>query len=144
MKVHKRKKQNSTTVERGKLKLSISASQRIIAILMEDGKMTVGAISSRLGKKNNSFVNRVIRGESVLTFDQVGMLLNQVGVALGAKAVKAIRDVTTDDVMSAVHVAFTSAKREAIGTGRVATKKVLRTFGRMAQIVGAVVEGAGS
>ncbi len=136
---------NDARFVNGQVRLSVPVSQRIIKILMEDGKrkMTVSEISEKLGRNSNDFVLRVIRGDSVLTAQQLGMLIDSVGVAIGAGALQAIKDLTLDDVKFAVEKTFLRAKRGAISGGIAATKKAFRGAGGVLSMAGELLKGLG-
>lgn len=121
--------------------MSLSVSQRVITLLIEEGKMSVDQIAKTIGR-SKIFVNRVIRGEARLSAEELGKLTKSISSSL----INKISAITMDDVKDAAEKVKSAAENAVKGTPgftKDALKKTLRETGKILQATGSFLKGLG-
>jgi hypothetical protein len=111
--------------------------------------MTTEQIAQKLGK-SKSFVNKVANGQATLSVEELGKLTVSVSRTLGSPIVKKISEITMEDVhenlekaKEAVGDALKGIVKNAPSATANASKKVLKTTGRVIEAAGQFLQGFG-
>lgn len=128
--------------------MSLSVSQRVITLLIEEGKMSVDQIAETIGR-SKIFVNRVIRGEARLSAEELGKLtkcISSFAKSISSSLINKISAITMDDVKDAAEKVKSAAENAVKGTPGFTIdvlKKTSRETGKILQATGAFLKGLG-
>ena len=125
------KEKNSTR----KNNMSSSVSQRVVKLLIEEGKLSVDQIAKTIGR-SKIFVNKVSKGEARLSAEELGKLTKSISSSL----INKISAITMNDVKRVA----ANVVKETPGTTKVALKKMLKETGTILQSAGAFLKGLGN
>lgn len=125
-----------------KNKMSPYISQRVISLLVGEGKMSVDQIANTIGR-SKIFVNRVIKSEASLSAEELGKLTKSIGSSL----INKISAITMDDVKSVADSIKSTAEniaKEAPGFTKDTLKLASKKAGGILEAAGAFLKGLGN